>query len=118
MDWPARHFDTAQALHHLGAGARAHGGGDERHEGVAVFDAQKVGGETWVCCDLRDLQHIAEPLELRIIAHGQQEMPIATFKRIVGYDVGVRIAAPHGFLAGCQEVRTFIDQPRHLRINQ
>jgi len=97
---PHEEVDVAQTLHDLGAGQGTHGGLDQTHQGIAVFNAAHVRGEARVLGHVCNPQHVAKPRKLRIIAHGQQEMPVAACEGIIGHNVRVGIAAAHGFLAG------------------
>mmetsp|Transcript_23836 Transcript_23836/g.43098 ORF Transcript_23836/g.43098 Transcript_23836/m.43098 type:complete len:334 (-) Transcript_23836:562-1563(-) len=84
----------------------------------AVVDPIKVGRIAWIRPQPGCPDGITKAHELAVVSDRDQDVPIAGLERVIGHDVGMRVAAPIGHLTAGQKVTALVDQPCHLRVHE
>ncbi len=97
------------AQHHLG---------QQRHQFLAVLDAQRIGGVALVQGQVGAAAHLDEFLVLAVVAGGDDDVAVGTGKGLVRHDVRMRIAPALGGLAAVEVVAAHIGQHGHLHVEQ
>ena len=77
-------------------------------DGIAVLQARGVGRIGGIIGNIRQAQHRAKLAKLPVIAHCNNDMPVRTFKHLIGHDIGVGIPQTLRHLAGTQVIHRLI----------
>ncbi|KAG0775465.1 hypothetical protein G6F22_013281 [Rhizopus arrhizus] len=118
VDRPARHGQRFQRAQPVRAGMLRHLRLDLRDQGFTRGQARGVGGIARVVSQLGAADGAAEPPELPVVAHGDDDVAVAGGEVLVGHDVGMRVAQAIGCVAAGQVVHGLIGQRGHLHVQQ
>ena len=89
-----------------------------RNQHRPVLYPAPIGRKTLIRGQQRNPGHLTEPLELAVITHCQDDMPIRSRKGLIGHDIGMRVAQPLRGLPGGKIIERLIRQHADLHIHQ
>ena len=118
VDGAARHPRCLQACNPVVAFAFFDGLREQRHQCFAVAHARVIARVASVIYQLRASGHLAEFAELRVVARGENHVPIGAGKYLVGDDVGMGVAPTLGCFVGGEIIEVHIAQHGHAHIQQ
>jgi len=112
------HAERLEEVEPFTLSLRAHDGVDQRHEHVAMANAIGVAHESRVAREVRPARRFAELRVLRVVAHREDHVAVGAGERLVGHDVGVRVAEAAGCAAAHEIVEVHHRHHRHGAIHQ
>jgi aminoglycoside phosphotransferase family enzyme/predicted kinase len=113
-----RYPDRHQSLLPGSTRLAAHDLLDHRHKHGPVLHPRPIRGESLVGGQVGSARHLAKPLPLLIVAHGEHQPTVGRWKQLVWDDLQVGVALPRGHLAAAQVRLGEVDLGCHGTIQQ